>query len=110
MQNCPTLRLRPTAAPEPGDTPMLLGEWLVHRKILSRDQLAQALELGQRHEWRIGDAVVVLGLAPRARVEQEAAQLDRHRGPREPSRSHLERIARWMELEAQSRRGGDLQT
>lgn len=85
----------------------LFGEWLIRRRLLSREQLLRALATGERHEWRVGDAVVVLGFVPRARVEAEARLFELfERGPglRETRRMLLEQRARRLELEEQTRR------
>jgi hypothetical protein len=82
----------------------LLGEWLVHNGVITREQLLEALRLGQQHEWRVGDALVVLRFASRTDVETEAARFARHHGRCEPRRDGLERRARWMEREAEIRR------
>jgi len=79
------------------------GEWLVSHGVLTREQLLQALSVSHLHEWRIGDAAVVLGHAPRPLVEAEAERFLSHQGGNEPS-PVLERRARLLELEARSRR------
>jgi hypothetical protein len=82
---------------------MILGEWLVYRGLLTREQLLRALAISYLHEWRIGDAVVVLQFAPRVVVEAEAAALARRKGHREPRRPDLERRALRLEREATGR-------
>lgn len=84
--------------------PPLFGEWLVGRGVLTRKQLLEALSVCHRHEWRIGDAVVVLGLARRAMIEAEAERFHAHQGRCEPHDRRLERRARRLEREAQARR------
>lgn len=81
----------------------LFGEWLVSHGVLTREQLLQALSVSHLHEWRIGDAAVVLGHAPRTLVEAEAERFLSHRGGHAPS-PVLERRARLLELEARRRR------
>ncbi len=68
----PTVRFRVPAALRPvrTDRPSL-GEWLVRKGLLTREQLYRALEFCHRHDWRVGDAVVVLGFMARATVEAE---------------------------------------
>lgn len=122
----PTLELRPPrrrahAAPGPGPEPPdrrptrrwlcsrgpheetvhpRFGEWLVQRGVLNRADLLRVLATSARHGFRIGDAVVVLRLASRARVEAEAADFGRARGiEEEPRRKELYRRARQLELE-----------
>jgi hypothetical protein len=69
------------------------GEWLVQRCVLTRAQLLRALATSTLHDWRIGDAVVLLRLASREQVESEAESFERHRG--------LEEQSRRLELERQ---------
>jgi hypothetical protein len=79
----------------------------VRRGVLSRVQLLRALTTSHQHDWRLGDAVVVLGLAQRPLVEAEARLHERFRstgGPAEHRRVLLERRARRMEQEHQTRR------
>lgn len=72
------------AAARPRAFPLRFGEWLVRRGALSRGQLLRALATSHLHDWRIGDAVVVLRFARRSRVEAEAERFDSQRGPRTP--------------------------
>lgn len=58
---------------EPAPCP--LGEWLVRRNLISRGQLFEALDVAFRHDCRLGDAVVWLGLVGRAELELEARSL-----------------------------------
>ena len=92
---------RSGSAPSPGRP--LFGEWLVSHGVLTRQQLLQALSVSHLHEWRIGDAAVVLGHAPRPLVEAEAERFLSQQGGHAPS-PVLERRARWLEQEARSRR------
>jgi hypothetical protein len=94
----------PGQAAAPESEPLFFGEWLVYRRILSRAQVSQALAIGRLHEWRIGDAVVVLRLASRLLVEAEAKRFERHTGRREPRRLVLERRAQRLMREEQTRR------
>jgi hypothetical protein len=56
------------------------GEWLVRRGVLSRAQLLRVLSTCRLHDWRLGDAVVVMRIASRDRVEAEAGRFDEARG------------------------------
>jgi hypothetical protein len=49
-----------------------LGEWLVHRGLIRREELFSALNTAYRHNCRIGDAVVWMDLLDRSTVELEA--------------------------------------
>jgi len=93
----PTRKL--TLAPLSAGSPRLFGEWLVRRGVLTRKELQRALALGRRHEWRIGDAVVVLGIVPRVRIEAEARRFLLHTGRHEPRAPQLELRALWLERE-----------
>jgi hypothetical protein len=126
MSRRPTLRLRPPRRngsreeepppsvqqppPDilPGGRP-LFGEWLVRQGVLTREQLLRALALSHQHEWRLGDAVVVLRFASRARVEAEAELFGSHVGRREPRARQLERRAQRLEREAAARRATRVQ-
>jgi hypothetical protein len=55
--------------------PVRLGEWLVSRSLISRSDLFLALNFAQQRRCRLGDALVVMGLLERDRVEQETIQL-----------------------------------
>jgi len=127
MSRRPTLRLRPPGrnkrlreeeprAPSvqqppqkprpvvlPGGRP-LFGEWLVRQGVLTREQLLRALALSHQYEWRLGDAIVVLRFASRARVEAEAELFGSHVVRREPRAQQLERRAQRLEREAAARR------
>ena len=86
--------------------PLRFGEWLVQRGVLTRAELLLALLDSALHDWRVGDAVVVLGLASRRRVEAEVECFERSEGAaRDRSRRReLERRGRQLELEREDRR------
>jgi hypothetical protein len=86
--------------------PLRFGEWLVQRGVLTRAELLLALLDSALHDWRVGDAVVVLGLASRRRVEAEVECFERREGAaRDRSRRReLERRVRQLELEREDRR------
>jgi hypothetical protein len=48
-----------------------LGEWLVLRGAITRQQLFHALNESHANNWRLGDAIVALGFAEPALVEAE---------------------------------------
>lgn len=114
MGGRPTLDLRlPRRREDGGEERMVaipraarqfFGEWLVHRRILKHAQMLEALAISRLHEWRIGDAVVVLRLARRTMVEKEAKRFERHAGRCEPRRLRLERRAQQLQQEEQTRR------
>lgn len=93
----PTRKL--TFTPTASGSPRLFGEWLVGRGVLTRKELQHALALSQRREWRVGDAVVVLGIVPRVRIEAEAQRFLLHTGREEPRDPQLELRALWLERE-----------
>jgi len=102
----PTLKLERTAQAAQGEVPLRFGEWLVQRGVLTRAELLLALLDSALHDWRVGDAVVVLGLASRRRVEAEVECFERREGAaRDRSRRReLERRVRQLELEREDRR------
>jgi len=55
--------------------PVRLGEWLVSRSLISRSDLFLALNFAQQRRCRLGDALVVMGLLERERVERESGEL-----------------------------------
>jgi len=104
QQRCdqrPTLKLECIEPARPRTCPQF-GEWLVARRVLNRAQLLRALATSNLHGWRIGDAVVVLGLASRRRVEFEAARFEQLHGREEPRRRRLQQRLRWLEREVRS--------
>lgn len=54
-----------------------LGEWLVHRGLISRADLFTALNTSFRHSCRIGDALVWLQAIDRGRLETEVSNYQR---------------------------------
>lgn len=99
----PTLKLE-CIKPAPPRTCPQFGEWLVARRVLSRAQLLRALATSNLHGWRIGDAVVVLRLATRKRVELEARRFEQLHGREEPRRVRLQQRLRRLERELRSAR------
>jgi hypothetical protein len=89
-----------------GPVPRHPGEWLLQCGLLSQDQLEQALSLSRQHDWRIGDAVVVLRFASRARVEVEAPRFERCRARPDHRRLALEDRLRWLERRRKARLRG----
>jgi hypothetical protein len=86
-----------------GPVPHHFGEWLLQSGLVSQDQLQQALSVSRKHDWRIGDSVVLLRFASRARVEAEARRFERSRACPDRRRIALEYRLRRME---QSRKSG----
>jgi hypothetical protein len=54
------------------EDPFRFGEWLVRRELITRTDLFNGLELARRRGFRLGDALVDLGLLWRSTVEREA--------------------------------------
>jgi len=51
-----------------------LGEWLVHKGLISRSELFHGLSLAYQRCCRIGDALVTLRMIDRADIEKEAKE------------------------------------
>lgn len=92
------------ATPQSPSSHARFGEWLVRRGVLTREQLLRALATSHLHDWRIGDAAVVLGLARRARIEAEAERFLALQAWPDPRRRRLERQACGLEREARRAR------
>lgn len=59
------------SAAAPSGEPLRIGDWLVHRRLVTRYQLLLALKRAYRKRCRLGDAVVELRFLARDRVEAE---------------------------------------
>jgi len=94
--------VRPGLEQEP--VQLRFGEWMVRQGLLTRAQLLRALATSHLHDWRVGDAVVVLGIAQREQVETEAGRFEQQIGGEGQDREALEQQLRWLELQALARR------
>jgi hypothetical protein len=83
------LRIEPRSLPQGDETPSFVllqfpdrqvaaedpfrfGEWLVRRELITREDLFNGLSLARHRGYRLGDALVNLGLLWRSTVEREA--------------------------------------
>lgn len=62
---------RQRVAAEAASAPLRIGDWLVHRRLVTRHQLLLALKRAYRRRCRLGDAVVELDFLDRDRIEAE---------------------------------------
>lgn len=60
--------------PRRGPRRLVLGDWLVRRRLIDRRQLFEGLDRSYRKGCRIGDALVELGALSRPVVEREVAR------------------------------------
>jgi hypothetical protein len=55
--------------------PLRIGDWLVHRRLVTRYELLLALKRAYRKRCRLGDAVVELRYLDRERLEAEISAM-----------------------------------